>query len=187
MPSFASSTITSRTSLIISGSSAEVGSSNSIAIGSIHKARAIATRCCWPPESWAGYLLAWLAKPTRSNNFSPFSFAAPFSLLRTFTCASVRFSIMERWGNNSKCWNTIPTLARNLAKSVRLSLTFISFTRISPCCIGSKPLTVLISVDLPDPEGPQTTTTSPFFTSVEQSVSTWNWPYHLDTSFREII
>jgi hypothetical protein len=40
------------------------------------------------------------------------------------------------------------------------------------CCTGSRPLTVLISVDLPEPDGPQTTTTSPFFTSVEQSVST---------------
>ena len=46
MPSLASETITSSTSLIISGSSAEVGSSNSIAIGSIASARAIATRCC---------------------------------------------------------------------------------------------------------------------------------------------
>src|SRR2546430_2456231 len=46
MPSLASSTITSSTSLIISGSSAEVGSSNSMAIGSIDSARAIATRCC---------------------------------------------------------------------------------------------------------------------------------------------
>ena len=36
----------------------------------------------------------------------------------------------------------------------------------------SRPLTVLISVDLPEPDGPHTTTTSPFFTSVEQSVST---------------
>src|SRR5262249_25162897 len=51
MPSFASPTMTSSTSLIISGSSAEVGSSNSIAIGSIARARAIATRCCCPPES----------------------------------------------------------------------------------------------------------------------------------------
>ena len=38
--------ITSSTSLIISGSSAEVGSSNSITFGSIASARAIATRCC---------------------------------------------------------------------------------------------------------------------------------------------
>jgi len=32
------------------------------------RARAIATRCCWPPESWAGYFEAWSAIPTRSSN-----------------------------------------------------------------------------------------------------------------------
>ena len=53
--------MTSRTSLIISGSSAEVGSSNSITFGSMARARAMATRCCWPPESWAGYFVAWCA------------------------------------------------------------------------------------------------------------------------------
>jgi hypothetical protein len=58
MPSCASSTMTSSTSLIISGSSAEVGSSNSMQIGSMDRARAIATRCCWPPESWPGNLCA---------------------------------------------------------------------------------------------------------------------------------
>ena len=46
MPSRANEVITSRTSLIISGSSAEVGSSNSITFGSMASARAIATRCC---------------------------------------------------------------------------------------------------------------------------------------------
>jgi hypothetical protein len=56
MPSCASSTITSSTSLTISGSSAEVGSSNSMQIGSMDSARAMATRCCWPPESWPGNL-----------------------------------------------------------------------------------------------------------------------------------
>ena len=60
MPSCARPTITSSTSPTISGSSAEVGSSNSIATGSIASARAIATRCCWPPESWAGNL-SWCA------------------------------------------------------------------------------------------------------------------------------
>ena len=53
--------MTSRTSLIISGSSAEVGSSKSITLGSIASARAIATRCCWPPESWAGYFAGLVA------------------------------------------------------------------------------------------------------------------------------
>ena len=60
--------MTSRTSLIISGSSAEVGSSNSMATGSIANARAMATRCCWPPERWAsGIFDAWSARPTRSR------------------------------------------------------------------------------------------------------------------------
>ncbi len=54
MPSRASSFMTSRTSPIISGSSAEVGSSKSISAGRMARARAIATRCCWPPDSWAG-------------------------------------------------------------------------------------------------------------------------------------
>ena len=68
MPPAARSTMTSSTSLIISGSSAEVGSSKSMTFGSIASARAIATRCCWPPESWAGYLSAWSATPTRSSS-----------------------------------------------------------------------------------------------------------------------
>src|SRR5262249_15701387 len=51
MPSMASPTMVSSTSLTISGSSADVGSSNSMILGCMHSARAIATRCCWPPES----------------------------------------------------------------------------------------------------------------------------------------
>ena len=43
--------MTSSTSLIISGSSAEVGSSKSMTLGFMASARAIAARCCWPPES----------------------------------------------------------------------------------------------------------------------------------------
>src|SRR5437762_2403467 len=46
MPSSARSTMVSSTSLTISGSSAEVGSSNSITFGFMVSARAIATRCC---------------------------------------------------------------------------------------------------------------------------------------------
>ena len=46
IPWFAKFTITSRTSLIISGSRADVGSSNNIILGSIQRALAIATLCC---------------------------------------------------------------------------------------------------------------------------------------------
>ncbi|MNJ77434.1 hypothetical protein D3C77_749330 [compost metagenome] len=46
MPSSARLTMVSSTSLTISGSSAEVGSSNSMILGFMHSARAMATRCC---------------------------------------------------------------------------------------------------------------------------------------------
>ena len=42
--------ITASTEPTSSGSSAEVGSSNSMRRGCIASARAMATRCCWPPE-----------------------------------------------------------------------------------------------------------------------------------------
>ena len=54
MPSFASSFITSRTSPTISGSRADVGSSNRSTWGFIASALAIATLCFCPPESFPG-------------------------------------------------------------------------------------------------------------------------------------
>src|SRR5713226_6546919 len=187
MPSRASSTMTSSTSFIISGSSAEVGSSNSIAIGSMASARAIATRCCCPPESWPGYLSLCAASPTRSRSFRPFCVASSRLRPRTFTWARVRLRITVMCGKSSKFWNTMPILERSFGRSVFGSPTETPSTVISPLWKGSRPFTHLMSVDLPLPEGPQTTTTSPFFTSVEQSASTWKLPYHLLTFFIKIM
>ena len=187
MPSCARPTITSSTSLIISGSSAEVGSSNSIAIGSMASARAIATRCCWPPDSWLGNLSCCASRPTRSRYFSPLPVASSRVRPSTFTCASVRLSRTDRCGNSSKFWNTIPMRARSFDRLVFGSPTWTPSTTTSPCWKGSSPLTVLIRVDLPEPDGPQMTTTSPLATWVVQSASTWNLPYHLLTLFSSII
>jgi hypothetical protein len=52
-------------------------------------------------------------------------------------------------------------------------------TQLGQVCMGSSAFTVLMSVLLPLPEGPQTTTTSPLLMVVLQSVSTWKLPYHL--------
>src|SRR6516164_8547835 len=38
-----------------------------------------------------------------------------------------------------------------------------------------------VIVDLPEPEGPQTTTRSPFLTSRSMPLRTWKSPYHLST------
>ena len=67
MPSSARPIMVSSTSLTISGSSADVGSSNSIIRGPMHSERAIATRCCWPPDSWPGYFSACSGMRTRSR------------------------------------------------------------------------------------------------------------------------
>src|SRR5262245_41779836 len=48
-------------------SRAPVGSSAKIKTGSLTRARAIATRCCSPPESWLGQCCARWDKPTRSS------------------------------------------------------------------------------------------------------------------------
>ncbi len=55
IPSSASCFMTLSTSPMVSGSRAEVGSSKSVRSGYIAKARAIATRCCCPPDSAEGY------------------------------------------------------------------------------------------------------------------------------------
>src|SRR5687768_3971758 len=91
------------------------------------------------------------------------------------------------WGKSSNFWNTMPMLELSLGRSVFASPTEMPSTVISPFWKGSSAFTHLISVDLPLPEGPHTTTTSPLATSVEQSTSTWKVPYHLLTFFIEII
>ena len=54
MPVWASSFIRASTSPTISGSRAEVGSSNRMTSGSMASARAMAMRCCCPPDRLAG-------------------------------------------------------------------------------------------------------------------------------------
>src|ERR1700716_187016 len=76
----------------------------------------------------------------------------------------------------------MPTRARSFGRSVLGSLTLMPSRMISPLWNGSSALTHLISVDLPEPEGPHTTTTSPLSTRVVQSFSAWKpGPYHLST------
>src|SRR5207244_10206830 len=98
-----------------------------------------------------------------------------------------RLRMTVRWGNSSKCWNTMPIRALSLGRSVLRSPTEMPSTTISPFSNGSRPFTHLISVDLPDPEGPHTTTTSALATSVEPPLSTWTVPYHLLRSLILII
>src|SRR5262245_58300200 len=96
-------------------------------------------------------------------------------------------SVTLMCGNSSKCWKTMPICARRRVRLVFESPTEMPLTTTSPCWKGSRPLTVLISVLLPEPDGPHTTTTSPLFTRVVQSFRTWTGPYHLLTFLISII
>lgn len=48
------SRIRARMESVVAGSRAEVASSQSNTVGLVARARAMATRCFWPPESWEG-------------------------------------------------------------------------------------------------------------------------------------
>ena len=117
MPSSARRVMTSSTSETISGSSAEVGSSKSMSLGCIARARAMAARCCWPPDNWAGYLSAWLWIPSRPSRSMACASACAFGVLRTLTGPSVTFCRTVLCANRLNDWNTMPTSARCRASS----------------------------------------------------------------------
>ena len=136
-------TITSSTSLIISGSSAEVGSSNSMQIGSMASARAMATRCCCPPESCPGNLGACARSPpargARPRSVALSSPAPEHLHLRDGEVLDDRhvreqLEVLEHH----------PTRARSLGRSVRRSPTEVPSTTISPCWNVSRPFTHLM-------------------------------------------
>src|SRR5690606_24246386 len=81
-----------------------------------------------------------------------------------------------------KDWKTIPTSARSLASALPSSGRGVPSMRIWPESIVSRRLMVRHSVDLPDPEGPMTTTTSPRCTVRLMFFRTWSSPNHLLTS-----
>ena len=70
---FTSSCITVEIEL---ASSEAVGSSQSTSCGSVTKARAMATRCCWPPESCLGKLFFRSNIPTKFSAASALIFAS---------------------------------------------------------------------------------------------------------------
>ena len=82
-------------------------------------------------------------------------------VLRTLVRPRVTFSRIVLWAKRLKLWKTIPTSARRAASSLPSSGSGTPFRLMVPLSIVSSRLMVRHSVDLPDPDGPMTTTTSP--------------------------
>src|SRR3954470_23627895 len=99
--------------------------------------------------------------------------------LRTQIGASVQFSSTVRCGNRLKLWNTMPTSRRTSSTRRRFGPSSMLSMTIWPSWNSSSAFMQRISVDLPDPDGPQITMRSPLATSRLMSRSTWKSPYHL--------
>src|SRR5581483_2330345 len=169
IPDSATSRMTASTSPTSSASSADVGSSKSITRGSRLSAPAIATRCCWPPESSPGSPAAKRSRPTCLSDWAARSSASALRIPFAARSASETLWSAVRCGNRLNCWKTVPTRRRS---STGLPRCFLGTTGpystpstwTEPSLGSSSRLIVRSSVDLPEPDGPKMTTCSPWWT-----------------------
>ena len=161
MPSSASLRMTASTSPTSSGSSAEVGSSKSMRSGFMARARAIATRCCCPPDNCPGRVSHLSPTPTFSRFSLAMASASLLPRLSTRCWAIMTFCSAVMCGNRLNCWKTMPMRRRTASRSTSGSVTSTPSTKTLPLVGVSSRFTQRSSVDLPDPDGPMTHTTWP--------------------------
>ena len=139
-----------------------VGSSARITRGLLERARAMATRCCSPPESWLGRWCARSRSPTPPSSARARSRRTLRRLPRGARAAST-FSAAVSVGTRLNCWKTKPNARRR--RSARLLSPSFVMSRPSKCtapAVGrSSAPSSCSNVVLPDPLGPSMTKNSP--------------------------
>src|SRR5688572_2763405 len=75
--------------------------------------------------------------------------------------ARVTFCMTVLWAKRLNCWKTMPISERRRLSALPARLTDCPSKRTSPSSIVSRPLMQRSIVDLPEPDGPAMTTTSP--------------------------
>ena len=173
MPSLARFFITSSTSPTISGSRAEVGSSKSMISGSMHSARAMATRCFWPPERRRESAWTKSPRPTAFKCRMAVSSAWARGMCLTEMGARVQLSSTFLLLNRLKLWNTMPMRWRRQSRSAYRSVKSWPPNQIWPLSGSSSRFKHRSRVDLPEPEAPMMHTTSPFCTSRSMPLRTF--------------
>ena len=137
-------------------SSAESGSSRSRTDGSMASARARATRCCCPPESWLAYRLANSARPTSSSISR--ALRATFRRVDTAQLESELHVLLRRHVREE---------AVGLEHHAHVALVgrdegdVLVAHDTRPESGSSRPATMRRAVVLPQPDGPSRATSSP--------------------------
>src|SRR4051812_24712347 len=152
-----SSSTTSRrrasTSRPVRVSSAPVGSSANTTSGRVTSARAIATRCCCPPESCEGRWRSRFSSPTRAATSRTVERRGRWPsrrIGRPMFCATVSD------GSRLKAWKTNPIRSRRrMVRRRSLSRARSTSPSVTVPEVGrSRPAATLRNVLLPEPEGP---------------------------------
>ena len=91
--------------------------------------------------------------------------ASSFFMPRTWMGPRVTFSRIDMCAKRLKLWKTMPSSARICVSSRPSCGRGLPSMRISPESMVSRRLMVRHMVDLPEPDGPMTTSTSPRSTS----------------------
>ncbi|EAP99815.1 hypothetical protein JNB_06589 [Janibacter sp. HTCC2649] len=158
-------------SRLILGSRFPVGSSHRRICGLLTTARAMATRCCSPPESWCGRRLPLPSSPTISRVSGTSWRIAEVGLPMTCSANATFWSTVLP-GRRRKSWKTapIPRRKRGTLRADRVPRSRPA-TRTVPAVAFSSRRASRSIVDLPDPEGPTTKTNSPRSTLTFTSVS----------------
>src|SRR6266508_1546642 len=137
-----------------------VGSSAKTTSGRDIRARAHATRCCWPPDSCEG---RWPSRSDRPRVSITWRYQSRLARRPAIDKGSRMFSSAVSVGSRLNCWKTKPTLSRRnrvRPKSDR-PVTRVPPMNTSPRVTESSPARQCISVDLPEPDGPMMAVNAP--------------------------
>src|SRR5215469_697289 len=168
-----------RTSALVDTSSAASGSSSSSSLGSVIRARAIATRCCWPPDMAIGRAEATWLTPSRASAAAALSRACRRSVPRARR-PKATLSTADMFGNSKYSWNMRATgrfSGTILVLLVGSSRTWPPSSTRPPASLSS-PARARSTVDFPEPFGPTNATTSPASTAklaASSSLDSLSW------------
>ncbi len=161
---------------LVPGSRLPVGSSARKINGRLTNARAMATRCCSPPDNSSGIRCSLPSRPT-SRSTSGTTLLMVTRGLPITSSAKAMFWWTFLLGSSRKSWKTHPMERRKAGTFHDDSrATSLPSTSTVPDVGVSSRSSSRRNVDLPDPDGPTRNTNSPLSISSETSLSAGRVP-----------